>query len=331
MLLRARLRWVAALGSCCLTVGCLFHRPGNTNPPVTPPVKDSPVKEEAPTPKEGFILSDYRVLPGPPVARLSSAVDPLAWNIKVDPPASSKREEATAPVPEPPWAPLYRRDLEKALLEARRLLDDYREAGRENLLDYLNWLATIDPGKLPRDRAIANLDRLRDLVKELKRRAAFQLGEVCFCRRIESFGQYERLAPKEGQTHCEFLAGSDGRPGERVQVYVEVRNFKSVFREGHFETRLSSRLEIFREGQRLTERPRVDMNLGTCTDSSLTRRQDYFLNFQFHVPPRMPRGLYTLRVTVTDKAMADDQQPNAASRSLDFGIITPGTRQVEAH
>src|SRR5262249_43521369 len=96
-MVRARLRWVVAMGSCWLAVGCLFHRPGSSDPPPAPPVQAGPVKEEPPPPQKDFVLSDYRVLPGPPVARLSSAVDPLAWNVKADPPAASGKKE---PAPE---------------------------------------------------------------------------------------------------------------------------------------------------------------------------------------------------------------------------------------
>jgi hypothetical protein len=182
------------------------------------------------------------------------------------------------------------------------------------------------------------LEQLQGLAVQLRQRAPLQLGKVCFCRAIESFGQYQPL-----ESDYSFQAGCDGRPGERVQVYAEVRNFASRLRNGQHETMLSSSLDVYDRtishdrtsgspaASRGKCRPVVTMNLGTCTDRSQTPRQDYFLNFRFHVPTRLPPGRYTLQVTVRDVTPVDSA-PTATgrivTRSLDFNVCPPGTRPL---
>ena len=58
---------------------------------------------------------------------------------------------------------------------------------------------------------------------------------------------------------------------------------------------------------------RLTMNLDPCIDRSQSPRQDYFLNFQFHVPAGLPPGLYTLLVTVKDVTPAAPGQPSCAA------------------
>ena len=62
---------------------------------------------------------------------------------------------------------------------------------------------------------------------------------------------------------------------------------------------------------------------------SRTPRQDYFLNFQFHVPAKLKAGRYTLKVTVTDVTPQSSGSKKAASdneswKSLDFRVCPPG-------
>jgi hypothetical protein len=106
-----------------------------------------------------------------------------------------------------------------------------------------------------------------------------------------------------------------------------VRNFGSYFRNGQYETRLLSSLSI-RDDQ---GHQMVLKNLDPCIDRSQTPRQDYFLNFQFHVFPKLPPGLYTLWITVKDVTPAGPSAvvgPRVAKRSLDFRVCPPGTRPL---
>jgi hypothetical protein len=64
----------------------------------------------------------------------------------------------------------------------------------------------------------------------------------------------------------------------------------------------------------------------TAVDLSQTPRQDYFLNFQFHVPAKLEPGLYVLRVTVEDvtPAAGANRAERTAERTLDFRVGPPG-------
>ena len=55
-----------------------------------------------------------------------------------------------------------------------------------------------------------------------QQRAALDIEKICFCREIKTFGVYDPWP----EDHA-FQAGVEDRPGELVQVYVELRNFTS--------------------------------------------------------------------------------------------------------
>lgn len=335
-----RSAWLGVLGACCLSVGCLFHRAGETVPPPDPPPEVQPPPEPAPPPVERPIQSTYQVHPVQPVARLSASVEPPVErvNLEVKPagppvvPAVVKAPVPIQPLPDEPVVAAMRCALRKQPQQARKLLEKYDPADREALLALCQLAVQAGGGALDRlapQEAAQLLEKLGPLAQRLRARAPLALGEVCFCRRIESFGQYVPLPVGHA-----FQAGSDGQPGECVQVYVEVRNFRSVRRQDHYETVLNSSLEIIDHSLELREEQRrrvVCMDLGTCTDTSRTPRQDYFLNFQFHVPARLPPGLYTLRVTVKDVTPAEagpERPARVAQRSLDFRVNPPGTVSV---
>jgi hypothetical protein len=229
----------------------------------------------------------------------------------------------------------FRCALEKNPRETLRLLERHDQPNRELLFALMQLTAGVGAGKpLSPQELAATLDQLQSLSILLRRRAALKLDKVCFCRRIDQFGQFQPLLPDH-----EFQAGVGGRPGERVQVYAEVRNFSSQLRvppAGQtspvrdvpvYESILASTLEIY-DYQRRHVVPA--MNLRTCVDRSQTPRQDYFLNFQFHVPARLAPGSYTLRITVKDITPGQPSTsvpPRVAQRSLDFKVIAPGSRR----
>jgi hypothetical protein len=161
------------------------------------------------------------------------------------------------------------------------------------------------------------LEQLHGLAMSLRPRAALTLDKVCFCQEIENFGIF---IPRP--TDYQFQAGSDGRPGERVQVYAEVRNFTSRQRGAYYETALASTLEILDYRKDVV----VTMKLPASVDRSLSQRQDYYINFQFHVPPRLPQGAYTLRIVVRDETNPATKglPPRVAESSLDFQVRANG-------
>jgi hypothetical protein len=334
----ARLGWLVVLGSCCLSVGCLFHRPAEWGVPPEQTVEGPPAEQKPPPTAQRPIQSDYQVRPVLPVARLSASVDPPVERVKLEiKPAPSLRERPSAeplPLPEGEAIRALRGTLDKQTPQAQRLFQQSGKDDRERFLALLEdrerlrgLLEKLSPEQAARIEK--QLDELSQQLRQLKP-PELKLGEVCFCRTIENFGRYERLP-----VHHAFEAGSDDQPGERVQVYVEVRNFTSTRQQDHYETRLNSSLEVFAlplprdEKQPGPARPVMRMDLGTCTDTSQTPRQDYFLNFQFHIPARLQEGLYTLRITVKDMGPPPGQKPTTrmAQRTLDFRVRAPGTGQ----
>jgi hypothetical protein len=217
---------------------------------------------------------------------------------------------AAPPAPRPPEAPLVmalRCVLEKHPAEAVALLQRYDRADQELLLALLPLAARVGEGGLGRispEEMAAILDQLHALALALRPRATLALDKVCFCRQIDNFGQYEPLPPDH-----QFRAGCGDRPGEFVQVYVEVKNITNRPRGPIYETDLSSTLQIFN-----AQRQEVWRWKSAAVERSHSPRQDCFINFQFPVP-RLPQGLYTLRIEVCDKAGA---VPRTASCSLDF-------------
>jgi hypothetical protein len=145
-----------------------------------------------------------------------------------------------------------------------------------------------------------------------------QLDRLCFCSRIEGFGNYEALPAQHA-----FQAGREGWPGEWVHVYAEVRNARSVVRNGVHETVLSTTLEI-RDANNQTV---VGMNPEPYRDRSRSLRQDCFLNIQFHVPPNLPPGNWTLVVTVRDLTPLGDEaatvppEERTARTTLEFRVV----------
>ena len=72
---------------------------------------------------------------------------------------------------------------------------------------------------------------------------------------------------------------------------------------------------------------RIDFPAGV--ERSQTPRQDYFINFPFHLP-RLPEGRYTLHVRVKDMLApaGDDAAPRTVGRSIDFTVGGTGPVRV---
>jgi hypothetical protein len=331
----------AGLTACLLVAGCLTH-PTERQPLFTPIAP--PPAAEPPTARlqaQGFVEIHSPYSPRSDGIRVAGAFESIPVVDKVDimpiPPAeaillgkepdkpSPPRPPESTPVKESSLLAAFRCILEKNSEEAMALLDKYGKSDRQKLLALLRLTADVSTGELSPREAEELLDQLQELIAQLRRRAPLVLGRVCFCQKIEGFGQYLALPPG-----YPFQAGCDCRPGDRVQVYAEVRNFSSRLEGGQFKTWLSTSLEILKAGggttpEEIQRRKVVMMNLGSCIDYSSTARQDYYLNFQFHVPARLPPGLYTLWVTVKD-ATPGPGSARVARRSLDFTVCPPGAR-----
>jgi hypothetical protein len=210
---------------------------------------------------------------------------------------------------------------EKRPDDAREQLKDCDPLAREALLCLLPLAVRLSDGPAdPANRAAIAplLDQVHDLTApasptSLLRWSALRIDKMCFCRYIKLFGVYEPL-PDDVQPI--FQGGSEGRPGERVQVYAEVRNFTSIRQGDKYVTQMASWGEIYDyEGHKVGE----NIEFGCDPDVSRSPRQDYFINYQFSVPPNLPPGPYTLWIHVKDVLAQPSRPP--VKRSLDFRVI----------
>lgn len=162
----------------------------------------------------------------------------------------------------------------------------------------------FDAESMPRksDRMTQTVERLRTAINKLQGEANLKLRNVAFCRKITSFGNFERF---DQNTYA---------PGQKVLLYAEIINFESVPRtsDGLYETRLASTIEILREGkgkplQRIAFEPTVDL----CR----SYRQDYFHSYELKLPADLPAGPYVLKLSIEDV-----QSRDVAVYSLNFTV-----------
>ncbi len=332
--------WLGALGGAagaCLLAGCLGGAADRAvRRDFAGPVPDA---AQAAGPPEGQSTYHAHLLASD--TRGGKTPEEVLARVRLDvkapeppPPPPPEVQPASAPAlppplplaPRPPEAPLVaalRCVLEKHPAEALPLLQRYDKTDQDLLLALLPLAARIGEGELERispEEMAAILDQLHALTLALRPRAALTLDKMCFCRQINNFGQYEPLPPDHP-----FRAGGGDRLGERVQVYVEVKNFTSRLCGPVYETALSSKLEIFDAQKQqvcIWNRPREVVR-------SQSPWEDYYINFLFNLP-RLPQGLYTLRVTVRDEASPPGRAPREASGSLDFQVAVGATVRGQA-
>lgn len=136
------------------------------------------------------------------------------------------------------------------------------------------------------DRASQTVAQLQTAVARLQERARLELRNVSFCRQIWYFGNYEKF-PRD-----EF------RPGQEVLVYAEVENFRSeLTAEAQYRTLLRSKIEVVSPSGDL----RHQIEFPPTEDICRNRRRDYFHNYQFTIPEKIPLGPHTLKLTVVDE------------------------------
>jgi hypothetical protein len=260
-----------------------------TAPPAPDGSTGSQAKSEAPIPV---------VLLGPP-----AEAEPA--------PAPPPTAVAAKPVEEPALLAALRCFLEKRPEQALGRLRKYDEANQELLLRLLPLAARLTDNETGgnRQEMAVLLDELDGLEEPLRGRAALTIPNICFCRRIETFGVYEPLSPDH-----RF------QPGDLVEVYVELRNFTSRKRQGPggqatYVIDLASSAQV-RDEAGTKVLPNDIVFQRKHPDESRTLRHDYFEKYRFYVPD-LPPGAYTLWIQVEDRGT---DPPRQARRSLDFRV-----------
>lgn len=151
---------------------------------------------------------------------------------------------------------------------------------------------------LPRDRAAQSIAPLNTALRRLREQADLSIKNMAFCEQISYFGNYQKFARDE------FT------PGQEVLLYAEIENFgTSQTADGEHRTLLRSVIEILGPDGEVRWPKRFPATEDRCRNP----RRDYFHNYQFAIPDRLPLGPHTLKLTVVD-----DLSGKQASYSLNF-------------
>lgn len=138
------------------------------------------------------------------------------------------------------------------------------------------------------ERISQTVKQFETAVNRLKEEARLSVRNLNFCRKISSYGNYERFRRDD------FTAG------QPVLVYSEVENFKSVpVADGRYRTLLKSRIDIFRGDVRGQLVDSVDFK--PTEDLCRNPRRDYFHSYELTIPQDIGLGPHVLRVTVEDQ------------------------------
>lgn len=291
------------------------YQPQQPGPLVHPPARQDPAFQGA-----GYqsVPAEPELVPAPATLLESPAPPAVPPSVKTQPPPSTP--PSTAP-PEEPLVAALRHLLAKQPDKALELLQRYDHLNQDVMVSLLALAVRLTQGSLERadPQEVSNvMEQLNSLAVRLRSLAALSIEKMCFCSEISRFGVYQPLPARPV-----FQLGRDGRPGEQIQLYVELRNFVSQPQASFYETRLASSLEI----RDLRDKPVWRMDFpAQQPDRSHTLRHDYFVSFRFPVPRELAPGMYTLWVEVRDvTGLQGHEVPGhrMARRSLDFEVKVP--------
>jgi len=137
-----------------------------------------------------------------------------------------------------------------------------------------------------KDRAGQAVAQLNLAAQRLKERADLEIRNLAFCREIAYYGNFTRF------NRDEF------RPGDSALLYAEIDNFKSELTvDGQYRTLLRSTIEILSPAGEV----RWQKEFPATEDLCISYRRDYFHNYQFNIPDRLPLGPHMLKLTVFDE------------------------------
>jgi hypothetical protein len=247
--------------------------------------------------------------PDPPTIGLGS---PAEFKSDFHVPASVEPVPSSKLPEDPALVAALRSILHKQPEDALYQLKGFDRANQELLLTLLPLAVRLTETSLtqmsPQEVGVLQ-ESLDQIQTALLPHSPLTIQKMCFCRRIGGFGIYEPLAPEHGF-----------RRGDRVQIYVELRNFlskemKLASGQSKHVIDLVSSAEIRdAAGNKVWPHEIVFQRQGPNADESLTRRQDYFDNYGFFVPD-IPPGWYILWIQVEDRGT---NPPRTVRGSLDF-------------
>lgn len=263
--------------------------------------------EQAQYPKP--VVSEGPALPPAPPTRVQYTMEPGS-EVAV---AHEQEAVPDARAADEPLVAALRCFMKNRPVDAIGLLKDYPKTNQDLLLCLLPLVARLTEGGSPAEikGTAALVEQLDSLLSPYRAKAPLTIDKMCFCRRIEDFGEYEPLP--EGHLF---------RPEEEVRVYVEVRNFTCEKREiipgqTRYETRLACSAEI----RNYTGDKVLYLNFHRDKpDLRRSERHDYFDNYRFLVPD-LPPGPYVLKIEVEDVPTQRKKW-----KTLDFQVTRPPAR-----
>jgi len=272
--------------------------PTITNNAITPPPVGAPTGDTAAPPAQPGLqqINHYPEQPAPAdFDPRKNGPAPVSTSPELQPAPDVTEVPASKAASEPPVVRALRCLMEKHPADAIVLLKSYDKPNQELLLAMLPLLARVGEESLDRAEPVElahAADQLESAMIPLRQRAALVLDKMCFCRKIDKFGVYEPLPD-----------GHAFRPGESVQLYVELRNFSSAERDSCYETRLASSIRLMRvKGGQEELVYQQGFNDREHPDESQTLRHDYFINYRFCIRDNIPAGDYRLYLHVEDIA-----------------------------
>jgi len=323
--------------ACLLASGCLFDRRSTVDDPssgirLAKEVRD-PVEEtggsryhahppqpllNANGPRQDYVeqtrYADTILMPsGPP----SPPPEPPLITVEPSPPQANA---APAPEPDPALVKSLRCLLNKNPAEALDLLKQYDKSTQELLEQLLPFVARLSEGGLEgadsEQEMSALLEQLNTLTAAVRAHAPLTLKKVCFCRRINGFGDYEALP-----LNPIYQSGIGNQLGQRVILYAEVRNFRSIPKGNVYETHLVRSVEISPDNNPNGTLLNIQIPEADKPILSHSPQQDLFLNISFSLPP-LPDGQYTLKVIVQDRTAFEGESlvPRMAQKTINFRV-----------
>jgi hypothetical protein len=271
------------------------------------PVQQTSFPKGRPAETDASVNADTSQVPAPFLPGLQPEAGPPELG------ATAVRADRIPERREPPLVEALRCILENRPHDALPVLETYDRTTQDFVMRVLPVLALVQQKPLDQLKAeeVAVLhEQVQSLLALLRPRTEFAIGKICFCEWIKGFGFYKPQAAD----HV-FLSSSGGRPGELVQVYIELKNFCTEYRQPFHETRLAVSAEIYdQKGKRWWRDPAGERKQPILSQDPLN---DYCAKYTFYVP-ELPPGSYLLTIQVADETRPDFRR--VARKSLEFRV-----------
>ena len=284
------------------------------------------VTEEPQAPKSGGVYASVGdANPSAEPKKLDSNLLPVSA-VPLPEPSASPVVAQPALFPKPLEPKQDKSDYAPAIKAIQCMLDEKHQEAIQHLRAYDDstqefLLRLLPPLTLFLKRPISEMspqeiavliDQIDGLRWNVRARSELVIGKMCCCKQILGYGWYESLP----ENHA-FLSANRERPGEWVQLYVELKNFASEqTKHGDFETRLSSAIELTNAKGEVVWSRKFDKN-----ETTLRRRariNDLYSTYRFYVP-ELPAGKYQLTIQIADETTGADR-PRIARKTMDFQV-----------